>query len=104
MKKRKGFWKNEVVAAGKTSWTKADDNLISVLKGESDCTGWIYPFYSVDGNGRYVIGFADGDEASEYSEKNGFTRLSFDQACFMSRKPNKFKNWRKTYPKEGLLQ
>lgn len=104
MKSKYGFTPNEIAKASKQTWTKADDNLIRVMKSESDCTAWVYPFYAVDKKGKYVLGLEDEEETDSYCEENGYIKMTLDQACFNNNKPNKYKNWTDTYPTEGLLQ
>lgn len=83
--------------------SKADENVLRVMRSESDCTAWEYPFYAVDREGRYVLGFEDDDEADSYCARNRYTKATLGQACMCTHRPNIYRNWKNTYPTEGLL-
>lgn len=104
MARRRGYGANESADAARQTWAKADENLLRVMRAESDCTAWEYPFYAVAGDGRYVLGFEDGDEADGYCRENRFVRITRDQACFRDRKPNRFSNWTERYTTKGMFK
>lgn len=100
MKNRYGFTKKDKLPP---SDAKIDENSLRVLDSESNCTAWKYPFYAVDKDGRYVLGFDDEHETDTYCAKNKYVKLTLGQACMCTHKPNIYKNWKSTYPTEGLL-
>ena len=104
MKTKRGYRVAELGELARRTDLKADDNVLSVMDGESDCTSWRYPYYAVTPSCRYVMGFDDDGECSAYCGENMYVKLTLAQACQAHYKPNRYDNWTATYPTGGLLR
>ena len=103
MNNKRGYTRRELESLSKQTHLRTDENVLNLLSGESDCDYWRYPFFAVNRECKYVLGFEDEGECDCYCNQNRYVKLTLAQACVAANKPHRFDNWTKTYPVEGLL-